>query len=185
MTMAGITRLFMVAAMLMLAACGTGTGPVGPTASGWNLQDVSVRFGPDISRTAAGDEYSSNFVWEGFNDGNRKKQVVGIFKRAMNEVGAEAMQGAQPVKMKVRVNYFHALTDFSRLWCCGAHRIFADISVEDAVSGNVLASVENLAMGRVALGGIPGLVAVAAGRDQDVRIHEGLVNSTRAWLSGL
>lgn len=180
-----VTRFFVVASMLLLAACGTGTGPVSSTASGWNLQDVSVRFGPDISRTASGKEFSSNFVWEGFNDGNRKKQVVGIFKRAMNEVGAEAMQGSQPVKMKVQVNYFHALTDFSRLWCCGEHRIYADLTVEDAASGGTLATVENLYMGRVALGGIPGLVAVAAGRDQDVRIHEALVNSTREWLSGL
>lgn len=179
------TRFFVVASMLFLAACGTGTGPVGPTASSWNLQDVSVRFGPDISRTASGTEFSSNFVWDGYSDGNRKKQVVGIFKRAMNEVGAEAMQGNRPVKMKIKVNYFHALTDFSRLWCCGAHKIFADIAVEDAASGAVLASVENLAMGRIALGGIPGLVAVAAGRDQDVRIHEALVNTTRDWLSGL
>ena len=166
------TRFFAIAAMLLLAACGTGTGPVSATASGWNLQDVSVRFGPDISRTASGTEFSSNFVWNGFNDGNRKRQVIGMFKRAMNEVGAETMQGDRAVKMKVQVNYFHALTDSSRLWCCGAHRIFADLTVEDAASGEALASVENLAMGRIALGGIPGLVAVAAGRDQDVRIHE-------------
>ena len=183
--MTAFIRFFAVAAMLLVAACGTGKGPVSATASGWNLQDVSVRFGPDISRTASGQEFSSNFVWEGYNEGNRKRQVVGMFKRAMNEVGAEAMQGSQPVKMKVQVNYFHALTDFSRLWCCGEHRIRANLTVEDAATGNVLASVEDLYMGRIALGGIPGLVAVAAGRDQDVRIHEALVNSTREWLSGL
>ena len=180
-----VTRFLMVAAMLVLAACGTGKGPVSATASGWNLQDVSVRFGPDISRTASGTEFSSNFVWNGFNEGNRKKQVVGLFKRAMNEVGQETMQGNRPVKLMVQVNYFHALTDFSRVWCCGAHRIFADLTIEDAASGEALASVENLAMGRIALGGIPGLVAVAAGRDQEVRVHEGLVNSTRNWLGGL
>ncbi len=182
----GVFRGILVAAMLLvLAACGTGKGPVSNTASGWNLQDVSVRFGPDISRTASGKEFSSNFVWEGYNEGNRKRQVVGMFKRAMNEVGAEAMQGSTPVNMKVQVNYFHALTNFSRLWCCGEHRIRADLTVVDASSGNTLATVEDLYMGRVALGGIPGLVAVAAGRDQDVRIHEALVNSTRKWLSGL
>ncbi|MEM9062637.1 MAG: DUF6778 family protein [Pseudomonadota bacterium] len=178
-----MTRLLAITLMLLVAACGTGTGPVGTAPSGWNLQDVSVRFGPEISRTASGDEYSSNFVWSGFNDGNRKRQVIGLFKRAMREVGQETMQGSRPVKMNVQVNYFHALTEFSRLWCCGAHKIFADLAIVDAATGEELASVENLAMGRVALGGIPGLVAVAAGRDQEVRVHESMVNSTREWLS--
>lgn len=179
------TRVFAIAAMLLVAACGTGKGPVSATASSWNLQDVSVRFGPEVARTASGKDFGSNFVWEGMGEGNRKRMVVGMFKRAMNEVATETMQGSQPVNMKVQINYFHALTNFSRLWCCGEHRIFADLTVEDAASGDVLASVENLSMGRLALGGIPGLVAEAAGRDQDVRIREALVNRTREWLSSL
>ena len=179
------TRFFAIAAMLLLAAYGTGKGPVSATASNWNLQDVSVRFGPEVSRTASGKDFSSNFVWEGMGDGNRKRMVAGMFRNAMNEVAAETMQGSQPVNMKIQINYFHALTNFSRLWCCGEHRIFADIAVEDAASGATLASVENLSMGTLALGGIPGLVAVAAGRDQEVRIHEALVNRTREWLAGL
>ena len=178
-------RVFAIAAMLLVAACGTGKGSVSTTASGWNLQDVSVRFGPEISRTASGKEFDSNFVWEGMGEGNRKRMVVGMFKRAMEEVAAETMQGSQAVNMKVQINYFHALTNFSRLWCCGEHRIRADLTIEDAASGSVLASVQDLSMGRLALGGIPGLVAVASGRDQDVRIHEALVNRTREWLSGL
>ncbi|MEM7684342.1 MAG: DUF6778 family protein [Paracoccaceae bacterium] len=172
-----------IALMLLVAACGTGKGPVGSAPGGWNLQDISVKFGPEISRTASGDEFTSNFVWNGFNEGNRKRQVIGIFKRAMREVGRETMQGTRPVNMNVQVNYFHALTEFSRLWCCGQHKILADVAVVDAASGDVLASVENLSMGRIALGGIPGLVAVAAGRDQEVRVHESMVNSTREWLS--
>lgn len=179
------SRFLAIALMVLVAACGTGQGPVSATASSWSLQDVSVRFGPDISRTASGLEYSSNFVWNGYSDGNRKKQVVALFKNAMAEVGQETMQGNRAVDMKVQVNYFHALTDFSRMWCCGAHKIFADLTVVDAVSGDVLATAENLAMGRIALGGIPGLVATAAGRDQDVRVREGLINATRDWLAGL
>ena len=179
------TRIAVVAGMLVLAACGTGTGPVSATASQWNLQETSVRFGPDIGRTATGLDYDSNFVWNAYSEGPRKKQVVALFKMAMAEVGQEAMNGSTPVKMNVTVTYFHALTDFSRLWCCGEHRIYADLAVVDAGTGAVLAEGKNLYLGRFALGGIPGLFAVAAGRDQEVRVREGIVNATRDWLSGL
>lgn len=177
-------RFVAVAGMLLLAACGVPGGPVNSKVSAWNLTDTSVRFGPEISRTASGEEYGSNFVWNGYSGGNRKKQVIGMFRSAIDEVASEAMTGAQPVKVNVQVNYFHALTDGSRVWCCGSHRIFADLSVVDANSGAVLAEGKNVALGRVALGGIPGLVAVAAGRDQAVRIREGIAKGIRRWLAG-
>lgn len=181
--MALFARIAAVFGLLILSACGSAGGTAGSTASGWNLQDVAVRFGPDIKRTDDGLEFNSNFVWNGYSAGNRKKQVVGLFKTSMSEVGSRVMNGTRPVRMNVQVNYFHALTDASRLWCCGSHKIFADLEVVDAASGQVLAADQNVALGRIALGGIPGLVATAAGRDQDVRIREGIVNATTAWLS--
>lgn len=180
--MSTFTRIVAVAGMLLLAACGTSGEPGNSKVNAWNLSDVSVRFGPEIARTASGEEYGSNFVWNGYSGGNRKKQVIGMFRSAVDEVGREVMTGAQPVKVNVQVNYFHALTDGSRVWCCGAHRIFADLSVVDANTGAVLADGKNVALGRIALGGIPGLVAVAAGRDQAVRIREGIAKGIRRWL---
>lgn len=178
-----ITRIALLLGVLAVAACAGTSGQDSPTTSNWKLEDVSVRFGPEISRTADGNTFSDNFVWNGLNEGNRKKQVVALFKLAMNDVGEQAMTGARPVKMSVQVNYFHALTQYSRLWCCGAHRIFADLTVTDAESGEVLASGENLRLGRVALGGIPGLVAEAAGRDQWTRVREGIADNTLEWLA--
>lgn len=177
------TKIVAVAGILLLAACGVPSGPVNAKVSGWNLSDVSIRFGPDIARTASGEEYGSNFVWDGYSGGNRKKQVIGMFRSAIDEVAREAMTGSQPVKVNIQVNYFHALTESSRVWCCGSHRIFADLSVVDAGSGAVLAEGKNVSLGRVALGGIPGLVAVAAGRDQDVRVREGIAKGIRRWLA--
>lgn len=177
------SRVIAMAGMLLLAACG-GSAPTGPgSASGWSLQDVSVRLGPEIGRTASGLEYRSNFVWNGYSDGNRKKQVIGLMRMAIGDAGRTAMTGSQPVRMKVTVNYFHALTDRSRVWCCGAHSIYADLEVVDAASGAVLASGQDVDLGSIALGGIPGLVAVAAGRDQDVRIREGITDGVIDWLA--
>ena len=183
-----LSRLVLLLGVLVVSACANTTGPVNDTVSSWKLDDVSVRFGPDISRIADGQTYSSNFLWNGLGydegAGNRKKQVVALFKGAMRQVGDEAMTGTRPVDMKIQVNYFHALTYHSRLWCCGAHKIFADISVVDSDSGAVLAEEQNLALGRIALGGMPAVIAQMAGRDQWVRVQEGIVHETRAWLSG-
>lgn len=184
--MTAVSRLLIVAMLFALAACGTGKGPVSDTAGAWRLQEVSVGFGPGIPPDATGDDFDSNFVWNGYGGAtDRQQQVADLFRRAMLDAGADAMQGSRPVNMRVTVNRFHALTNASRLVCCGEHSIYADLVIEDAASGAELASADNLYMGRVALGGIPGLVAVAAGRDQAVRIHEGLVNNVRAWLAGL
>lgn len=181
--MSTFTRIVAMAGMLLLAACGTPGESARSKVNAWSLSDVSVRLGPEIARTATGEEYGSNFVWNGYSGGNRKKQVIGMFRSAVDEIGREAMTGTQPVKVNVQVNYFHALTDGSRIWCCGAHRIFADLSVVDANTGAVLADGKNVALGRIALGGIPGLVAVAAGRDQAVRIREGIATGIRRWLA--
>lgn len=180
-----LTKLVLATGLMVLAACASTNGPVNDRVSGWALEDVSVRFGPEISRTATGQQFNSNFVWEGDGPGNRKRLVLSMFNSAMAKIGAEAMTGPKPVTMTVQINKFHALTDFSRLFCCGEHNIRADLKVEDAASGEVIAEGKNVYLGRVALGGVPGLVAVAAGRDQRVRIEEGIVDRTREWLAGL
>ena len=182
--MNAITRILCLAGALMLAACASTTVPSGAMSEGWNLQDTSVRFGPEISRTDDGENFSSNFVWNAYNAGNKKRQVVALFKNAMRELADENMTGARPVNMNVQVNYFHALTDYSRVWCCGEHRIYADLAVTDASTGEVLAEGENVYLGRLALGGMPGLIAEAAGRDQWVRVKEGIVKRTAEWLGG-
>lgn len=179
-----IARFMFLAGALFVAACASTSGVVNGPSSGWNLQDVSVRFGPEVSRTADGDTFSDNFVWNGLEDGNKKRQVIALFKNAMREVGDGTLMGAQPVNMAVQVNYFHALTDYSRVWCCGEHRIYADLTVTDASSGDVLMAGENVYLGRLALGGVPGLIANAAGRDQYTRVKEGIVKRTREWLAG-
>jgi len=181
-----VRSLALTLGLLALTACGASTdGPISPKVSTWSLQDVSVGFGPDISRTASGDQYGSNFVWSGFNDanGNRKRQIVALFQSAMREVGTQTMTGTTPVKMQVTVTYFHALTEYGRVWCCGEHRIYADLAVVDAQTGTVLVEDKNVYLGRLALGGIPGLVAEASGRDQVTRVREGIVMRTRDWLA--
>lgn len=186
--MSTLTRLVLGAALMMMAACSTITSddPAGPAtgaAATWQLADLSIRFGPDIGRTATGEEFNSNFVWQGDGGGNRKRQVVSMFEEGVNRAASGLMTGERAVDLEVQINYFHALNNWARLFCCGAHRIYADLTVTDAGSGEVLAEGHNVALGRVALGGIPGLIAVAAGRTQRVRIIEGIAKHTRAWLA--
>ena len=179
-----IARLTAVCSLLVLAACASApTAPTGAAAA-WKIDGETVRFGEGISPTATGTEYNSNFVWDGYDGGNRKRQVIGLFRTAIGDVAAR-MGGSQPVQLNVVITTFHALTSPGHTWCCGEHNIVADLEVVDAASGSVLATQQGVYLGRVALGGIPGLVANAAGRDEIVRVREGIANGISNWLAGL
>lgn len=183
--MSFFARAFAVASLVAVAACsGTPTTPSTGVAGGWTFTDSSVRFGQPIERTASGVNYDDNFVFDGYTGGNRKRQVVGLFKAAIGDATAN-LGGPRNVKMNVMVRRFHALTPGAQTWCCGEHNIVADLEVLDADTGDVLASGEGIYLGRVALGGIPGLVATAAGRDQVVRVREGIAIGIADWLAGL
>ena len=184
--MSVFARLAAICGLVLLAACGGGqpAGPATGQAADWTITDSNIRFGDTIGRTESGTAYQSNFVWDGFNGGNRKKQVAGLFKAAIADV-SQRMAGSRDVTMNVVVTRFHALTPGAQTWCCGQHNIVADLEVVDAGTGDVLALGRDVYLGRTALGGIPGLIANAAGRDQVVRVREGIARGIHNWLSGL
>ncbi|MEM7423109.1 MAG: DUF6778 family protein [Pseudomonadota bacterium] len=176
-------KVFMASALCLLAACASSPEPAGSSrAGGWQLDDVSVRFGPTISRTASGQDYGSNFVWNGFGGGNRKKQVLGIVRSGVREGADGVMTGQQPVDLRVQINVFHALTEFGRTWCCGFHDVDVDLAVVDKATGSVLESQENVQLGTYAYGGFSAAIAEAAGLDQATRIRASIVEKVDAWL---
>ncbi len=180
-----LARLVAVAGLVLVSACGGAPNtPSTGAAGGWTVADSSVRFGPDIERTASGTNYNDNFVWDGYNGGNRKRQVVGLFKAAIGDATGN-LSGPQNVMLKVVVTRFHAMTPSAQTWCCGEHNIVANLEVVDPESGSVLASGNDIYLGRVALGGLPGIIATAAGRDQTVRVREGIATGIANWLAGL
>lgn len=184
--MAWIARLLATAALLAMSACsgGSGSSDLGGRASAWKLENVSVRYGPTISRTASGQEYDSNFVWNGYGGGNRKRQVIGIVKQGVSAGANKVMQGGQPVDIRVQINVFHALTDFGRAWCCGLHTVDVDLEVVDKATGRVLESEKGVDMTTIAYGGFVAAAVESAGYDQGTRIIHAIENGTHNWLRG-
>lgn len=180
-----ISRLCLLLCAFALAACTAGTGPVSPTVSEWQLADVNVTFGPQIARTATGEEFASNFLWAGSGEGNRKRQVVRIFRDAGQIVGREAMTGSRPVEMDVEVTYFHGMPEWARYMCCGYENIQANLAVRDAATGAVLAQGENISMSRVGLGGVPKAIAELSGRSERDLVLDAIVNGMRGWLADI
>ena len=168
-----------------LSACAAGTGPVSPAVSAMRLADVDVTFGPDIARTASGEEFASNFLWAGSGEGNRKRQVVEIFREAAAIVGREAFTGARPVGLDVEVTYFHGMPEWARYICCGMENIRADLTLTDTGTGEVLARGEDVFLGRVGLGGVPKAVAELAGRSERELVRDAIVNGIRGWLEAI
>ena len=181
-----VARLFAICSLAVLASCGaaSNSAPGTGAAAAWKIADSQIRFGPDISPTATGTDYNSNFVWDGYSGGNRKRQVVGLFRTAIADV-AGAQSGSQPVKLNVVVTKFHAITGPAQTWCCGKHNIVADLEVVDPESGTVLAAQPGVYLGTVALGGIPGIIANAAGNDQITRVRKAIAKGIAGWMGGL
>lgn len=177
-----LTGLFVTLWVLALAGCGAGTGPVSPAVSDMRLEAVEIGFGPDISRTATGEEFASNFLWAGSGEGNRKRQVIGLFREAAEIVAREAFTGSRPVALEVEVTYFHGIPEWARYVCCGYHNIRANLTLIDPATGTVLARGEDVSLGRVGLGGVPKAVAELAGRSERDLVRDGIVDGIRGWL---
>lgn len=178
-----LARLCVILSALALAGCASGAGPVGPAVAEWRLAEVNVGFGPAIGRTATGDEFASNFLWAGSGEGNRKRQVVQLFRDAAAEVGREAMTGGRPVELDVEVTYFHGMPEWARYVCCGYENIRANLTVTDAGTGDLLARGEEIFLGRVGLGGVPKAIAELRGRSERVLVQEAIVDGMRDWLA--
>ena len=86
------------------------------------LADVSVTFGPQIPRTASGEEFASNFLWAGGGEVNRRRRAIDQFREAAAEVGREAFTGAAG-QAGDRGHLFHGTPEWAHDICCGMEKI--------------------------------------------------------------
>lgn len=141
-----------------------------------------MTFRPQIGRTAAGEEFASSFLWAGSGEGNRKRQVIKLFREAGAIVGEETMTGSLPVEMEVEVTYFHGMQQWARYVCCGYHNIRANLAIVAPETGEALARDEDISMSRIGLGGVPKAIAEMRGLSERDLLMEVIVDGMRDWL---
>ena len=110
-----------------------------------------------------------DIVWRGDAIGNRHQQVKAIFDTALSQ-GTAQMDGIVPVRLDIRVDRFHALTEKARYTIGGVHSITFVLQIRDLSTGLALGEPRLVKADLDAFGGQQALRAEARGQTQKVRI---------------
>ena len=123
-----------------------------------------------------------DIVWRGDAIGNRHQQVKAIFDTALSQ-GTAQMDGIVPVRLDIRVDRFHALTEKARYTIGGVHSITFVLQIRDLSTGLALGEPRLVKADLDAFGGQQALRAEARGQTQKVRITNHLAEVIRQELS--
>jgi hypothetical protein len=110
-----------------------------------------------------------DIVWRGDAIGNRHQQVKAVFDTALSQ-GTAQMDGIVPVRLDIRVDRFHALTEKARYTIGGVHSIVFVLQIRDLSTGLALGEPRLVKADLDAFGGQQALRAEARGQTQKVRI---------------
>jgi hypothetical protein len=110
-----------------------------------------------------------DIVWRGDAIGNRHQQVKAVFDTALSQ-GTAQMDGIVPVRLDIRVDRFHALTEKARYTIGGVHSIIFVLQIRDLSTDLALGEPRLVKADLDAFGGQQALRAEARGQTQKVRI---------------
>ena len=122
-----------------------------------------------------------DIVWRGDAIGNRHQQVKAICDTALSQ-GTGQMDGIVPVRLDIRVDRFHALTEKARYTIGGVHSIIF-LQIRDLSTDLALGEPRLVKADLDAFGGQQALRAEARGQTQKVRITNHLAEVIRQELS--
>lgn len=163
---------------------------VGAQAAPQVLRDYSlhsIRFAvpADLQVSEANSYYPiADIVWRGDPLGNRARQINDIFQASIRSAG-EGLTGSTPVTVDVELVRFHSLTERTRYSVGGVHSIKFDLTVRNALTGEVLEPTRRINGDLAALGGYAALAADNEGQGQKVRITTHLTSLFFRNLTGL
>jgi len=162
---------------------------VGVTAPPQIVRDYqlhSVRFAvpEDMTVSEANSYYPiADIVWRGDPLGNRAQQIAAIFQTSIQSAGA-GLSGSIPITVDVELARFHSLTERTRYSVGGVHSIKFDLTIRNALTGEVLEQRRRINGDLSALGGYAALAADNQGQTQKVRITAHLTQLFARELSG-
>ena len=146
----------------------------------------SVRFAipSDMTVSEANSYYPiAGIVWRGDPLGNRAQQISSIFQTSIQAAG-EGLTGSIPITVDVELARFHSLTERTRYSVGGVHSIKFDLTVRNALTGEILEQRRRVNGDFPALGGYATLAADNQGQGQKVRITAHLTNLFFQELTG-
>jgi hypothetical protein len=123
-----------------------------------------------------------DIVWRGDAIGNRHEQVKAIFDTALAQ-GTADMEGIVPVRLDIRVERFHAITEKARYTTGGIHSITFALQIRDLATGHAIGEPRLVKADLNAFGGQQALYEERRGQTQKVRITDHLAEVIRQELS--
>ena len=151
----------------------------------YDLHSIRFAVPSDMTVSEANSYYPiADIVWRGDPLGNRAQQISAIFQTAIASAG-EGLTGSVPVTVDVELVRFHSLTERTRYSVGGVHSIKFDLTVRNALTGEVLEDTRRIDGDFAALGGYAALAADNEGQTQKVRITTHLTSLFFRELTGL
>lgn len=151
----------------------------------YSLQSIRFAIPTDMRVSEANSYYPiADIVWRGDPLGNRGQQINDIFQTSITAAG-EGLTGARAVTVDVELARFHSLTERTRYSVGGVHSIKFDLTIRDALTGEVIEPTRRINADLPALGGYAALAADNAGQGQKVRITTHLTSLFFSELTGL
>lgn len=200
------TLLFpMLAVMMGLSACAGGSsvsradnqmtlasqGRVDPVsrqvqqvlAAQYDVEELRVTVPQSLRVSEANMFYPvADIVWRGEPMGNRHQQITAMFEEAMAR-GTQSMTAGPKVIVEVEVTRFHSVTEKTRYTVGGTHSMRFDLTVRDALTGEVIDGPRAIVADTKAAGGAQAVAEEQMGRTQRVVVVERLANVIRSELS--
>ncbi len=124
----------------------------------------------------------ADIVWRGEPVGNRHLQVKSIFEDAMSR-GTASMVSGRKVIVDIEVTRFHSVTEKTRYTVGGTHSMHFNLTVADAVTGQVIDGPRPVVADTKAAGGTRAVAEEQMGRTQRVVVVERLAEVIRRELS--
>lgn len=152
---------------------------------GWHVVAVDVSV-PDKLTVSEEHTYEpkADIVWREDPIGDRHPQVAKIMQDAIRR-GAAGLHGPRPVRLKVVVTRFHALTyeaETLNIGGIGVHNVNFTIAVVDARSGAVLVGPEDIDAAMPAMTGAEMIKARVRGESQKSQIEAHVAATIAGWL---
>lgn len=149
----------------------------------YDVEDVRISVPSQLKVSEANMFYPvADIVWRGEPMGNRHAQVRAIFQDAMTR-GTQAMTSGRKVIVDVEVTRFHSVTEKTRYTVGGTHSMHFNITVSDALTGEVLDGPRPVIADAKAAGGAQAVAEEQMGRTQRVVVVERLAEVIRRELS--
>lgn len=125
----------------------------------------------------------ADIVWRGDPVGDRKAQIGGMFRTAIDRNEA-ALDGAIPVTLDIALVRFHGVTERTRFSVGGNYHIVFDITVRDAVTGLIIEEPRRIELNLAAPGGEAAVIAESRGQTEKVRVTDFLTQVLKDEMSG-